>query len=128
MIRVQPDRRFGSLDQVIRISTVVYDSVMHGRAPWIAVGSGRVLPPVHVRVGAGTEPTPEKSPESQISVAEAVGIGNEPVSVRLGLIVESIPGIQRHALICRAEACEQRVHHHRRAGVGLTWFKTGSCS
>src|ERR1700751_3930153 len=35
MIRVQPDRRFGGLDQVIRISTVVHDSVMHGRAPWI---------------------------------------------------------------------------------------------
>src|SRR5258708_37634862 len=86
----------------------------------LAVDSWRVLPPTHVRVGAGTEPAPEESPESQISVAEAVRIGNEPEGIRLGLIIESIAGVQGEALIGRAEAGEQRVHHGGRAGVGLT--------
>ena len=72
---------------------------------------GRILSPTRVRVGAGTEPASEESPESQISVAEAERIGNEPVGIRLGLVIESIPGIQRQALIGRAEAGEQRVHH-----------------
>src|SRR6266478_7886921 len=86
----------------------------------LAVDRWCVLPPTHVRVGTGTEPAPEESPESQISVSEAVRIGSEPVGIRLGLIIESIPGIQGQALIGRAEARKERVHHGRRAAVGLT--------
>src|ERR1700730_14413938 len=60
----------------------------------LAVDSWRVLRPTPVRVRARTESAPEESPESQISVSEAVRIRSEPVGIRLGLIVESIPGIQ----------------------------------
>src|SRR6266849_5508904 len=86
----------------------------------LAVDSWCVLSPTDIRIGAGTEPAPEKSPESQISVPEAVRIGSEPVGIRLGLIIKSIPGIQGYALIGRAEARKERVHHGRRAAVGLT--------
>src|SRR5438270_2905300 len=60
----------------------------------LAIDSRCVLSPAYVRAGAGTEPASEESPKSQISVAEAVRIWSEPIGIRLGLIIESIPGIQ----------------------------------
>src|SRR5260370_36954045 len=65
----------------------------------LAVDSRCILPPTRVRVGTGTEPASEESPKSQISVAETVRIGCESISIRLGLVIESISRIERHALI-----------------------------
>ena len=64
------------------------------------------LYPVPVWVGAGAETTSQESSHSQISVAEAERIPNEPIGIRRGLIIESIPWIQRETLIGRAEAGE----------------------
>src|SRR5258708_11475014 len=55
----------------------------------LAVDSWCILSPSDVRAGVGTEPASEESSESQISVAEAVSIGNQPVAIRLGLVIES---------------------------------------
>src|ERR1700680_1825192 len=86
----------------------------------LAVDTWRVLFPTAVRAGSGTESTSQETPQSQISVSESVRIGSEAIRVRLGLVIESISRIQRQALIGRAEAGEQRIHHGARAGVGLT--------
>src|SRR6202163_1468889 len=85
----------------------------------LAVDSRCVLPPTRVRVGTGIESASEESSKSQISVAETVRIGCESVSIGLGLVIESISRIERQALIGRAKAREQRVHHVGRASVGL---------
>src|ERR1700733_14238502 len=61
----------------------------------LAVDSWCVLSPVPVRVGPGTESASKKGPESQVSIAEAVRIGNEPVGVRLRLVVKGISRVQR---------------------------------
>ena len=74
----------------------------------LAVDRRRKLYPIRVRIGGGSEAASEESSQSQISVAEAVGIGGEPEGIRRVLIIESIPGIQRQAFIGRAEAGEQR--------------------
>src|SRR5262245_7099960 len=77
-------------------------NVACGRHLHLAVDAGRVLPPTNIGVRAGTEPAPEKSAKSQVSVAKAVRIGNKPVGIWLGLIIESVSGIQGYALISRA--------------------------
>src|SRR4030088_1484638 len=64
------------------------------------------LYPVPVWVGAGAETTSQESSHSQISVAETVRITDEPIGIRRGLIIESIPRIQRETLIGRTEAGE----------------------
>src|SRR5258706_5053382 len=88
----------------------------------LAVNHWCKLYPRPVRVGAGAETTSEESSHSQISVAETERIPNEPKGIRRGLIIESIPGIQRQTLIRRAEAGEQRrVRRRGCAGVHLTW-------
>src|SRR5258708_21019670 len=56
----------------------------------LAVDRWRVLPPTHVRVGAGTEPPPEENPESPISVFQAPRIGSEPVGIPPGLLIKNI--------------------------------------
>src|ERR1700756_3750819 len=67
----------------------------------LAVNHWCKLYPVPVWVGAGGETTSQESSHSQISVAEAERIPDEPKRIRRGLIIESIPGIQRQALIGR---------------------------
>src|SRR5258708_31939586 len=61
----------------------------------LAVNHWCKLYPRPVRVGAGTKTASEESSHSQISVAETERIPNEPEGIRRGLIIESIPGIQR---------------------------------
>src|SRR5260370_309774 len=61
------------------------------------------LYPCPVWVGAGAETTSQESSHSQISVAETVRISDEPKGIRRGLIIESIPWIQRKPLMGRAE-------------------------
>src|ERR1700731_2448110 len=91
----------------------------------LTVNHGCKLYPVPVWVGAGAETTSEESSHSQISVAEAERIPNEPKRIRRGLIIESIPGIQRQTLIGRAETGEQRrVRRGGCAGVHLTWLQS----
>src|SRR6266436_6048481 len=83
------------------------------------------LYPRPVWVGAGAETTSEESSHAQISVAETVRISDEPKGIRRGLIIESIPWIQRETLIGRAEASEQRrVRRRGCAGVHLTWHQS----
>src|SRR6516165_6498817 len=60
----------------------------------LTVDSWCILSPTHIRVGAGTEPASEKSPQSQVSVAEAIGIGSVPIGIRLGLVIERNLGIE----------------------------------
>src|SRR5271165_1692071 len=62
---------------------VTQDRYLH-----LPVDRGCVLFPTPVRAGAGTEPASEERPESQISIAEAVRIGSEPVGIRLGFVIE----------------------------------------
>src|SRR5205807_5092022 len=52
-----------------------------------------VLSPTLVGAGPSTETASQEFAQSQISIAKAQGIGGEPVGIRLGLIVEGIPGI-----------------------------------
>src|SRR6201987_1621397 len=61
----------------------------------LAVNTWCKLYPVPVWVGAGAETTSEESSHSQISVAETVGIPDESKGIRRGLIIESIPRIER---------------------------------
>src|SRR6266849_9471483 len=93
----------------------------------LAVGSWCKLSPSYIRVGPGTETASEESSQSQISVAEAQGIGSEPEGIRRGLIKESIPGIQGQAEIGRAEAGEQRVRTggHARVFTGRSGWSWG---
>jgi len=67
---------------------------------------GCILYPRAVWVGARAETTSEESSHPQISVAETERIPNEPKGIRRGLIIESIPRIQRETLIGRTEAGE----------------------
>src|SRR6266849_2453900 len=91
----------------------------------LAVNHWCKLYPRPVWVGAGAETTSEESSHSQISVAEAERIPNEPKGIRRGLIIESIPGVQRQTLIGRAETGEQRrVRRRGCAGVHLTWIQS----
>src|ERR1700722_3981525 len=91
--------------------------------------SSCILYPRAVWVGARAETTSEESSHSQISVAEAVWIRNEPKGIRRRLIIESVPGIQRQALICRAEAGEQRgIRRRTCARVHLTWHQSRTSS
>src|SRR6266849_7199329 len=95
----------------------------------LAVNHWCKLYPRPVRVGAGTKTASEESSHSQISVAETERIPNEPKGIRRGLIIESIPGIQRHTLIGRAEAGEQRrVRSGDRTRIRLAWLQSGSSS
>src|SRR5438067_1215983 len=58
--------------------------------------------PSSIRAGPGTETASEEGPKSQISVAEAEGIGSKASEIRGGLIIESVPGIKGEAFIGRA--------------------------
>src|SRR6266852_6290219 len=85
--------------------------------------------PSNVRVGGGTETASEEGPHAQVSIAEAERIGSEPEGIRRGLIIESIPGIQRQTLVGRAEAGEQRrVRSGDRTRIRLAWLQSGSSS
>jgi hypothetical protein len=94
----------------------------------LTVHRGCVLSPTPVRAGAGSEAASEESPESQISIAEAIRIGNEAVGIRLGFVIEGDSGIQRQALIGLAEAGEQRIYLRRRARVRLICLQRCSSS
>src|ERR1700758_1969668 len=72
----------------------------------LAVNHWCQLYPVLVWVGGGAETASQESSHAQISVAETVRIPGEPKAIRRGLIVESIPWIERETLIGRAEAGE----------------------
>src|SRR6201987_299546 len=72
----------------------------------LAVNHWCKLYPVLVWVGGGTETASQESSHTQISVAETERIPDEPKGIRRGLIVESIPWIERETLIGRAEAGE----------------------
>src|SRR6201984_1839367 len=77
------------------------------RGHWeLAVNTWGKLCPVPVWVGAGAETTSKESSHSQISVAETVRISDESKGIPRGSSIESIPGIERHPFICRAEAGE----------------------
>src|SRR5258707_3336142 len=71
-----------------------HSHIAHGRHLKLAVDSWCKFSPSYIRVGAGTEAASEESSHSQISVAEAIGIPDEPEGIRPVLIIESIPGIQ----------------------------------
>src|ERR1700730_16842295 len=71
-----------------------------------------------VGIGRRAEAASEESAESQISIAEAEGIAGKPETVRRGLIVERVPGIERQAEIGIAKAGEQRLCIGLDTGVG----------
>jgi len=70
----------------------------------LAINTWSKLYPCPVWVGTGAETTSQESSHSQISVAETVRIPDESKVIRRGLIIESIPRIERQPFICRAEA------------------------
>ena len=70
---------------------------------------------MRVRVNGASE----KGAQPQISVGEAVGVGGKPEAVRLGLIKQRNPGVERQAEIGIAEAGEQRPRIGRGAAIGL---------
>jgi hypothetical protein len=92
----------------------------------LAVDTWSKLCPKRIRIGGGTETASKERPHSQVSVAETKGIGGEAEEIRRGLIKQSDPGIQRQALIGRAEAGEHRVATRGIAGVDLTRVQSGS--
>src|SRR6266478_4586523 len=73
--------------------------IARGRYLELAVGRRRERYPLGVRVGSGTEAAPEEGPHSQVSVAEAEGIGGEAEGIRRGLIVKGVPRIQGQPFI-----------------------------
>src|ERR1700747_2268469 len=72
----------------------------------LAVNHWCKLYPVLVWVGGGAETASQESSHTQISVAETERIPDEPKGIGRGVIVESIPRIQRETLIGRAQAGE----------------------
>src|SRR6201997_1640007 len=93
----------------------------------LAVNTWCKLYPVPVWVGAGAETTSQESSHSQISVGETVRIPSESKGIRRGLIIESIPWIQRQTLIGRAEAGEhRRVRRGGGTSVDLSWVESRS--
>src|SRR5260370_41910057 len=75
----------------------------------LAIRSWRQLCKIRVRIGRGAKAASEESAHSQIFVAEAERIRRKPKEIRRGLVVESIPGIERQAEIGIAETGEQRL-------------------
>src|SRR5207245_37490 len=66
------------------------------------------LCPFRIRIGPGTGAASEERPYSQVPVAEAKWIRGEAEEIRRGLVIESVPRIQRQSQIGIAKTGEER--------------------
>src|ERR1700751_1499490 len=95
----------------------------------LAVNHWCKLCPVPVWIGAGAETTSQEGSHSQISVAKAVRISDEPELVRSGLVIESVPRIERQPFIGRTKAAKYRwIRGGIVTGVDLAWRQSRSSS
>src|SRR5260370_25127863 len=75
----------------------------------LAVRSWRQFCKIRVRIGRGAKAASEESSHSQIFVAEDERIRRKPKEIRLGLVVENIPGIVLQGVLGSAETGDQTI-------------------
>jgi len=75
------------------------------------------LCPLRIRIGPRAGTASEKRPYSEVPVAESIWIPGEAEEIRGGLVIESVPRIQRQAQVGVAEAGEERPGTRRRPVV-----------